>query len=64
MPKQRTLVTWRLVEEAFVLWRRLDFRQMLCMYRDDVGDRARIIRVKGRAMARYSRRKRAIGGMW
>jgi hypothetical protein len=54
------------VEEAWVLWQRLGFRDMAAPHPD--GPKSpylrRLWRAQERARARYYRRKRAYGGTW
>jgi hypothetical protein len=52
-------MTLALVEEAWLLWKRLAFRWMAAPHR-----MRRLDRLIDRARRRYFRRKRAIGGQW
>jgi hypothetical protein len=56
----------QLVEEAWVLWQRLGFREMVECH--PTGPKPhylrRLWRLRERARLRYYRRKRAIGGEW
>ena len=56
----------RRVEEAWILWQRLGFRDMVAPHPN--GRRSAYLRRLGRlqelARLRYWRRKRAIGGEW